>query len=94
MSSKSFTGVLMKPVQRRNAAIISAIISALSSDGSFPRHADEEQQLQSSKNIVNKETHLHLLWPKYECPAENDGYAFLPFNISHLTCFETDKPTE
>ena len=80
MASKYFTGVFMKPVQRRNAAII----SALSSDGSFPRHADEEQQLQSSKNTVNKETHLYLLWPKNECPAEKDGYAFLPFNISML----------
>ena len=70
----------MKPVQRRNAAII----SALSSDGAFPRHADEEQHLQSSINTVNKETHLNLLWPKYKCPAENDGYAFLPFNISIL----------
>ena len=70
----------MKPVQRRNAAII----SALSSDGVFPRHADEEQQLQSSKNTVNKKTHLNLLWPKYKCPAENDGYAFLLFNISLL----------
>ena len=71
----------MKPVQRRNAAII----SALSSDGAFPRHADEEQHLQSSINTVNKETHLNLLWPKYtERPVENDGYAFLPFNISML----------
>ena len=70
----------MKPVQRRNAAII----SALSSDGAFPRHENEEQQLQSSKNTVNKETHLNLLWPKYKCPAVNDGYAFLPFNISML----------
>ena len=70
----------MKPVQRRNAAIISAI----SRDGAFPRHADEEQQQQSSKNTVNKETHLNLLWPKYKFPAENDGYAFLPFNISML----------
>ena len=80
MASKSFTGVFMKPVQRRNTAII----SALSSDGAFPRHADEEQQLQSSKNTVNKETHLNLLWPKYKHPAENDGYAFLPFDISML----------
>ena len=80
MASKSFTGVFMKPVQRRKAAII----SALSSDGAFPRHADEEKQLQSCKNTVNKETHLNLLWPKYKCPAENDGYAFLPFNISML----------
>ena len=80
MASKSFTGVFMKPVQRRNAAII----SALSSDGAFPRHADEEQHLQSSINIVNKETHLNLLWPKYKCPAEYDGYAFMPFNISML----------
>ena len=70
----------MKPVQRRNAAIF----SALSSDGAFPRHADEEQHLQSSINIVNKETHLNLLWSKYKCPAKNDGYAFLPFNISML----------
>ena len=70
----------MKPVQRRNAAIM----SALSSDGAFPRHADEEQHLQSSVNTVNKETHLNLLWPKYKRLAENDGYAFLPFNISML----------
>ena len=70
----------MKPVQRRNAAII----SALSSDGEFPRHADEEQRLQSSINTVNKGTHLNLLWPKYKRPAENDRYAFLPFNISML----------
>ena len=72
----------MKPVQRRNAAII----SALSSDGAFPRHADEEQHLQSSINTVNKETHLNLFWPKYKRPAENDGYAFLPlkFNNSML----------
>ena len=70
----------MKPVQRRNAAII----SALSSDGAFPRHVDEEQHLRSSINTVNKETHLNLLWPKYKRPAENDGYAFLPFNISML----------
>ena len=70
----------MKPVQRRNAAII----SALSSDGAFPRHADEEQHLQSSINTMNKETHLNLLWPKYKRSAENDGYAFLPFNISML----------
>ena len=70
----------MKPVQRRNAAII----SALSSDGAFPGPADEEQHLQSSKNTVNKETHLNLFWPKYKRPAENDGYAFLPFNISML----------
>ena len=62
----------MKPVQRRNAAII----SALSSDGAFPMPADEEQHLQSSINTVNKETHLNLLWPKYKRPAENDGYAF------------------
>ena len=70
----------MKPVQRRNAARI----SALSSDGAFSRHADEEQHLQSSINTVNKETHLNLLWPKCKRPAENDGYAFLPFNISML----------
>ena len=70
----------MKPVQHRNAAKI----FALSSDGAFPRHADEEQHLQSSINTVNKETHLNLLWPKYKRPAENDGYAFLPFNISML----------
>ena len=70
----------MKPVQRRNAAII----SALSSDGAFPRHADEEQHLQSSINTENKETHLNLSWPKYKRPGENDGYAFLPFNISML----------
>ena len=70
----------MKPVQRRNAAII----SALSSDGAFPRHADEEQHLQSSINTENKETQLNLSWPKYKRPAENDGYAFLPFNISML----------
>ena len=70
----------MKPVQRRNAEII----SALSSDGAFPRHADEEQHLQSSTNTVNMETHLNLSWPKYKRPAENDGYAFLPFNISML----------
>ena len=72
----------MKPVQRRNAAII----SALSSDGAFPRHADEEQHLHtcSSINTENKETHLNLLCPKYKRPAENDGYAFLPFNISML----------
>ena len=70
----------MKTVQRRNAAII----SALSSDGAFQRHADEEQHLQSSINTVNKETHLNLSWPKYKRPAENDGYAFLPFNISML----------
>ena len=70
----------MKPVQRRNAAII----SALSSDGAFPRHADEEQHLQSSNNTVNKETRLNLLWPKYKRPAENNGYAFLPFNILML----------
>ena len=70
----------MKPVQRRNAAII----SALSSEEAYPRHADEEQHLQSSINTVNKETHLNLLWPKYKRPAENDGYAFLPFNISML----------
>ena len=68
----------MKPVQRGNAAII----SALSSDGAFPRHADEEQHLQSCINTVNMETHLYLLWPKYKRPAENEGYAFLPFNIS------------
>ena len=75
----------MKPVQRRNAAIISAI----SSDGAFPRHTDEEQQLQSSENTVNKEPNLNLLWPKYKwCPAENDGYACLS------QCFETVKPTE
>ena len=72
----------MKPVQRRNAAII----SALSSDGAFPRHADEEQHLQSSINTVNKETHLNLFRPKYKRPAKNDGYAFLPlkFNNSML----------
>ena len=72
----------MKPVQRRNAAII----SALSSDGAFPRHADEEQHLQSSSNTVNKKTHLNLFWPKYKRPAKNDGYAFLPlkFNNSML----------
>ena len=70
----------MKPLQRRNAAII----SALSSDGAFPRHADEEQHLQISINTVNKETHLNSLWPKYKRPAEIDGYAFLPFNISML----------
>ena len=68
----------MKLVPRRKAAII----SALSSGGAFPRHADEEQDLQSSNNTVNKETHLNLLWPKYKRPAENDGYAFLPFTIS------------
>ena len=67
----------MKPVQRKNAAII----SAQSSDGAFPRHADEEQHLQSNINTVDKETHLNLLWPKYKHPSENDGYAFLPFNI-------------
>ena len=70
----------MKPVQRRNAAII----SALSSDRAFPRHADEEQHLQSSINTVNKETLLNLLLPKHKRPAENDGYAFLPFNILML----------
>ena len=70
----------MKPVQRRNAAII----STLSSDRAFQRHADEEQHLQSSINTVNKKTHLNLLWPKYKRPAEDDGYAFLPFNISML----------
>ena len=70
----------MKPVQRRNAAII----SALSSDGASPRHADEEQHLQSSINTVNKETHFNSLLPKYKRPAENDGYAFLTFNISML----------
>ena len=68
----------MKPVQRRNAAII----NTLSSDGAFLRHSDEEQHLQSGINTVNKETHLNLLWPKNKRPAENDGYAFLPFNIS------------
>ena len=77
----------MKPVQRRNAAII----SALSSNGAFPRHADEEQHLQSSINTVNKETHLNLLWPKYKRLLK-----MMDMHFCHLTsqCFETDKPTE
>ena len=55
----------MKPVQRRNIAIV----SALSSDGAFPRHADEEQHLQSSDGVesdINRYANYNLvsLWCK------------------------------
>ena len=56
----------------------STVISLQSSDGALPRHADEKQQLQSSKNTVTEQGNpFEFLMAE----KQDNGYAFLQFII-------------